>query len=238
LQANCPSCSNKIVIDDARVPDRPFGVKCPKCATVVKFPGKAAAAAAAPPAAEAAPAPAEPEPASAPNAAADTDQMRAQMMAQLRREISASDTPRERGRALVALMDRAHAGSMTLPLTRQGFEVDTIDNPEEGGRLLEQGVYELVVTSRVAASAGKESLYQRMNRLSPDSRRSVFVVLVGDEFKSGDGTQAFVCLADLVIHTRDIASCDSLLVNVMAERDRLYRAYLDARHRHEAAAAL
>jgi twitching motility protein PilT len=33
-----------ITIDDAKVPDRPFGVKCPKCQTVVKLPGKAAAA--------------------------------------------------------------------------------------------------------------------------------------------------------------------------------------------------
>ena len=30
-----------------------------------------------------------------------------------------------------------------------------------------------------------------MSRLSPDARRRVFLVLVGDEFKTGDGTQAF-----------------------------------------------
>ena len=48
MQANCPKCAQKIVIDDARVPDRAFSVKCPKCQTSVRFPGKAAAAAAAP----------------------------------------------------------------------------------------------------------------------------------------------------------------------------------------------
>jgi predicted Zn finger-like uncharacterized protein len=43
VQANCTSCAQRIVIDDAKVPDRPFSVKCPKCQTVVRFPGKGAA---------------------------------------------------------------------------------------------------------------------------------------------------------------------------------------------------
>ena len=49
MQANCPKCSNRIAIDDAKVPDRAFNVKCPKCQAVVRFPGKGAAPAAAPP---------------------------------------------------------------------------------------------------------------------------------------------------------------------------------------------
>ena len=49
-----------------------------------------------------------------------------------------------------------------------------------------------MATARRRAAAGRpESLYQRIMRLSPDQRRRIFVILVGDEFKSGDGTQAF-----------------------------------------------
>jgi twitching motility protein PilT len=44
VRATCPQCANVIVIDDAKVPDRPFGVKCGKCQTVVRLPGKAAVA--------------------------------------------------------------------------------------------------------------------------------------------------------------------------------------------------
>jgi twitching motility protein PilT len=60
VQANCPECGHRIVIDDAKVPDRPFGVKCPKCQAVVRLPGRTAAGAdalAADPPAAAAPAP-------------------------------------------------------------------------------------------------------------------------------------------------------------------------------------
>jgi twitching motility protein PilT len=48
VQATCPQCSNVVAIDDAKVPDRPFGVKCPKCQAVVRLQGKTPVAAAAP----------------------------------------------------------------------------------------------------------------------------------------------------------------------------------------------
>lgn len=221
MQANCPQCSHRITIDDARVPDRPFSVKCPKCQTVVKFPGKGAAA----------PPPSEP-----PSAAAEPagDEMRAEMMAQLRREMSMGEGARAEGRVLVALPDRGQAGAFTLPLTRLGYSVDTLDNPEEGGRLLEQGAYKVVVTSRAAPLRG-ESLYQRMTRLGPDARRRVFLMLVGEDFKTGDGAQAFAALADLVVHPKDSGAVDVVLTNTLGERNRVYQAFQEARKRHEAA---
>jgi hypothetical protein len=135
----------------------------------------------------------------------------------------------------VALPDRGVAGAVTLALTRLGYAVDTSEDWEEGARLLEQGVFDLVATARVGGAQGKESLYQRLNRLSPDGRRRLFVLLVGDEFKSGDGTQAFISLSDLVLHTRDAASSELTIRNVLLERQRIYQPYLDARRRHEAA---
>ena len=219
MQATCTQCGNKLAIDDAKVPDRPFSVKCPKCQTLVKLSGRGAA-----------PAEGAPTPASG----IGTEEMKAQVMAQLRREMGSSEV--SAGRALVVLPDKGLAGALTLVLTRQGYSVDTLDEAEEGARLLEQGVYDLVATVRVAGAAGKgESLYQRINRMSPDARRRIFVVLAGDEFKSGDATQAFAVLADLVLSSRDVASADALVRSTLAERARLYQAFLDARRRHEAA---
>jgi hypothetical protein len=159
--------------------------------------------------------------------------MRATMMAQIRREMSIGEG-KMAGRAMVALSDRGQAGAMALPLTRLGYQVDTVDNAEEGSRLLEQGVYDLVVAVRATTAAGRESLYQRLNRLSPDRRRRIFLVIVGDEFKTGEGTQAWAVMADLVIAARDIATADSVLLPALAERTRLYQVFVDARKRYEA----
>ena len=266
MQANCTNCQQRIVIDDAKVPDRAFSVKCPKCQTVVRFPGKGAAPVvsapgtssfasnlpagaypAAPPTsafpaypnAPAAASAAAPGSAPAPLAAeaATSEEMRATMMAQIRREMSIGEGKMV-GRAMVALTDRAQAGAMALPLTRLGYQVDTVENAEEGARLLEQGVYDLVVATRAPAAGGRESLYQRLNRLSPERRRRLFLVLVGDEFKTGDGTQAWAMMADLVVNTRDVGTSDSVLLPTLAERSRLYQVFTDARKRFEASAAV
>lgn len=251
MQANCPKCANNIVIDDARVPERAFSVKCPKCQTSVRFPGKGAATAAAPaatpmPVPSRAAAPPRPSPApEAPRSDAgpdgSTDAVRAEMMAQVRREMSAGSTgstpaAAAAGRALVSVADRAQGGALTAALGRAGYQVENLDNPDEGARLIDQGVYDLVVTTRADAGGGRESLYQRMARLSPDTRRRVFLVVVGEDLKTGDGTQAWIALADLVAHPKDLATLDAVLTKTVQERRRLYQAYIDARKRFEASA--
>lgn len=222
MQANCPQCAQVIEIDDARVPDKPFGVKCPRCQSVVRLPGRAGRT----------PAP-EPQLAASPAAAPPPEEQPATVSAPAQAEARTEPGAAHVRRALVALPDRPLAATVAQLLTRAGYAADTLDDWEEGGRLLEQGVYELAATARVAGAAGKESLYQRINRLSPENRRRLFVLLVGEEFRSGDGTQAYVCLADLVVHSREAAGADALLRGTLAERQRLYRAYFDAQRRHE-----
>jgi predicted Zn finger-like uncharacterized protein len=245
VQATCPQCSNRIVIDDARAPERAFSVKCPKCQTAVRFPGRAGAPAPPAPPGAAAPvpaasgAPAAPATPAAPPAAAGASPaaVGTEALAQLRREVIESS----RGgvtQVLVGVPDRAIAGALTLPLTRLGHTIEMLDTPEEGGRLLEQGVYGIVITTRTAPVPGKtEMLYQRITRLNPEARRRIFLILVGEDLKTGDGTQAFVLQADFVVNPKDASSIEGALLNTMAERNRVYQAFLEARKRIEAAAA-
>ena len=245
MQAACPQCSNRINIDDARAPERAFSVKCPKCQTAVRFPGRAAAGAAPaapgspPPVAAASSAAAAPAGAASPPAAAGGSSPvgGAESLAQLRREVVESG----RGGAtqvLVGVPDRAVAGALTLPLTRLGHTIEMLDTPEEGGRLLEQGAYGIVVTTRTAPVPGKtEMLYQRVARLNPDARRRIFLILVGEDLKTGDGTQAFVLQDDFVVNPKDASSVEGALLNAMGERNRVYQAFVEARKRADAAAS-
>jgi predicted Zn finger-like uncharacterized protein len=227
VQANCPQCSQRIVIDDAKVPERAFKVKCPKCGNSVSFPGRGAGATPAPATASEAPvAPPAPPP----------EEMRSQLMAELRREMSMGAATPSGARALVSLSDRGVAGAITVTLTRLGHQVDNVDDPEEGSRLLEQGVYGLVVTSRAGVAGAKgENLFQRISRLSPENRRRIFLVLVGDEYKTGEGLQAWTTASDLVLNGRDAGTADAVIRGMQNERQRLYQAFLDARRRFEEA---
>lgn len=242
MQANCPQCSQKIAIDDAKVPDRPFNVRCPKCQNVVKLPGKGApetaagAPAAAPPLPVPPPAapPETPKPAAVPEV---SEELRAQMMAQLRREMSTGGESGGVEKALVAFPDAAQSAAIGQTLTRIGYVVETIDDADEAGRQLEQGAFAVLATARMPTAPGRtESLYQRAVRLSPEARRRLFVILVGDEFKSGDSTQSFVTMADLVLHTRDAAAADGHVRAYQAARKRLFQPMEEARKRVDASA--
>ena len=117
-------------------------------------------------------------------------------------------------------------------LRKLGYNVDAVEDIEEGARLLEQGVYEIAVTSPGRAEPGRpETLAQRMLRLSPDTRRRVFVMLVDEQFRTGDGTQAWAAQADLVLNPADAARSESYVRATLAERKRLYQAFLDAKRR-------
>jgi predicted Zn finger-like uncharacterized protein len=215
MQAQCPTCSQRIVVEDSRVPDRPFSVRCPKCQSAVKLPGRSGL------------------PTPTPSAAVP-EELRPEVVAQLRREIGRSDAE-GKARVLVALSDAGLEESMRQALTRLGYIVETLQELDDGGRLLEQGLYEVVVTARDVALPGKnEMLSQRVGRLGPEFRRRVFLALVGEEFRTGDGTQAFTVMADLVIHPRDAASVERVLLTTLAERARLYRPLLEARKSLEA----
>ncbi len=223
MQAQCPQCTGRFQLADDKVPDRPFKVRCPKCQSVVALPGRGASAPAgdATPStpSEASPPPPPPPPAALKPAVPP------------RREHTGSDEAED---ALIALADATLAEKMTAALGRLDFNVDVVEDVEEGVRLLEQGAYALAVTSRSSgATDGPETLAQRMLRLTPDPRRRVFVVLVDDEFATADGTQAWAAQADLVVNPREADSCDNAIRATLQEKKRLYQPYLDARRRIE-----
>jgi predicted Zn finger-like uncharacterized protein len=217
MQANCPTCGKRLAVDDARVPDRPFAVRCPACQTSVRFPGRTGAAA---PSAE------EPGATAPPDADAVSDLVRA------RRDLAVAAGARH---VLVGVPDSSLADVLTQPLARLGYGVETLDAPEEGGRLLEQGLFDVVVTSLEFSVSRNETVYQRITRLPPETRRRLFLILVDDQFITGDGNQAFAAQADLVVNPGDARSVEPFLLGALYERRRLFEPYLDALRRADAA---
>ncbi len=220
MQVHCPQCATRILVDDGKVPDRPFKIRCPKCQTLLGLPGRGASASPAPVPTEPA---AQPEPAPEPAIEIPSTEM-------LERQERLGESHKD---ALVVLEGPA-AAPVQQALARLGFNVDAVDKIEEGGRLLEQGVYDVAVTSRSAAPAGKtETLAQRILRMPSETRRGVFVVLVGEEFRTGDGTQAWAAQADLVLNPAEAPRCENLFRALMVERRRLYQPFVEARKKIE-----
>ena len=219
MQATCSSCANVVTVDEnnPKLPAGPFSVKCPKCQTPVRFPGRPAKAAA--PAA--APAPArEPAASAAPRAS-----------------IPLKPTALPGERALVALDDQQRAGEMARSLELLGYEVDIMSDTD-GVRAIEQAAHVIVVMARTVAEGGALTCYQRLFLLNSDIRRGFFLILVGDEYTTGDGVQAFVVHGDMVIASPDADSCEVIVRERLIERGRLFRAFIDCKRKNEASTAV
>ncbi len=219
MQATCSSCSNVVTVDEKnpKLPQGPFSVKCPKCQTPVRFAGRTAAA---PAGAAPASAPARPSPAKAPAPAPAPT-------------IPLKPTALPGERALVALDDRQRAEEIAGPLERLGYEVDIMSDAD-AVRALEQAAHVIVVMARTVAEGDGVTSYQRLFILNSDMRRGFFLILVGDEYTTGDGVQAFVVHGDLVIASPDAGSCEVLIRDRLIERTRLFRAFIESKRKNEA----
>lgn len=242
MQTNCPQCSQKLVVEDDKVPAGPYLLRCPKCQKTLKLPGKSTASATPPsdtgaPAAKTTSAPspavssksvstAPPPPAPGPPPTPVTAVASPAPLAE--------PADNRNGRALVCLPHQPDQGleqAVIALLQRSGYGIDTSAEAERGVQLLERTSYHLVVTSSNGAGGDRVSLYKRVIALAPEVRRNLFLVLLGNEFSSGDGTQAFAAMADLVLNPRDVASSEELLRSTVSERARLFKAFQEAQVR-------
>jgi hypothetical protein len=219
MQAACSSCQNVVTVDEnnPKLPTGPFSVKCPKCQTPVRFPGRGAAAPK--PAAAEAPPKADPAPAAAPAPASST--------------IPLKPTALPGERALVALDDKQRGAELAKSLARLGYEVDSMSDAE-GVRAMELGAHTIVAMARTVAESGALTCYQRLFLLPSDIRRLFFLILVGDEYTTGDGVQAFVVHGDLVVASPDAGSCETVVRERLIERNRLFRVFVECKRKNEA----
>lgn len=237
MQATCSSCANVVTVDEKnpRIPEGPFSVKCPKCQTPVRFPGRGAARAAAPAAAPSAPsAAAAPAAAARPAApsAAPASPAASSSAAPAGGIIPVKPTALPGERALVALDDPALAQAIAGPLGRLGYEVDILPDAD-AVRVMEQGLHQVVVMARTVAEGGALTCYQRLFLLNADARRAFFLILLGDEYTTADGVQAFVVHGDLVIASPDADSCEAVIRERLVERNRLFRVFIDCKRKNE-----
>ncbi|MGH9389278.1 MAG: zinc-ribbon domain-containing protein, partial [Vicinamibacteria bacterium] len=132
MQTNCPNCSNRLVVDDAKVPATPFMLKCPKCQGMVKVPGRGAQPAAPPPSAPPE-APAAPPPSPMPAPAASPAPVAAPPPQAPPPPPSARVSPlsSSAAKALVSFPSADLAAAIASTLGRLGFAVEQLDSVDD-----------------------------------------------------------------------------------------------------------
>jgi predicted Zn finger-like uncharacterized protein len=147
-----------------------------------------------------------------------------------------------------------YSGDQTLDFFEEGAKVSLVilkrdDNREKVGAALEWLGYKCVYAENTRDALGKlrfhsfnmvilsdgfdnqdisySPIMNYLNRLPMSSRRKIFVVLIGDRFKTIDEMMAFALSANTVVNIKDIDKLTFILKKGLAENEKFYKVLLD-----------
>jgi predicted Zn finger-like uncharacterized protein len=242
----CPNCTTRLQLDGAKVPARPFSVRCPKCQQIISAqppaPNAARDALAAvgdvpasarpqPETTAAAPTPLVTEAAPTPTPEPADDVLRL-LASLLRREAAGPvagappDSRRAWGRrrALVCA-GSAFGGDAVNALRRGGYEVAIPADAAEAAERMREDQFDVLVLDpefdvrgQGAVRVGRELASMR----TPERRRLVFVML-SNTARTGDAQAAFLAGANLIVSMREVSELPRALEKNIHDLNELYR---------------
>jgi predicted Zn finger-like uncharacterized protein len=244
----CPNCTTRLQLDAAKVPARPFSVRCPKCQQIVNAQPPAQEAqrdavaavgdvpASARPRQDMAPAVAAPlvnDAAAAPPQAESNEDVLRLLASLLRREASGEgggvrDTPGrrswERRRALVCA-GSAFGGDAARALSLSGYDVSVAGDAAQAiERMREDRLDVLVLDPEFDPRAqGAITVGREVSSMRNSERRRLVFVLLTNTARTGDAHAAFLAGANLVVQMKEVAELPRALEKNMRDLNELYR---------------
>lgn len=244
----CPNCTTRLQLDGAKVPARPFSVRCPKCQQIVNAqppvpvaPQRDALAAvgdmpaSSKPQQETAtvlPAPLVGEAQASPEGHEDVLRLLASL---LRREAASDSGGRsaatggrrsswERRRALVCA-GSSFGGDAARALSLSGYDVSVAADAAQAVERMREDQLDVLVLdpefdqrTQGSMAVGREIATMR----NAERRRLVFVLLTNTA-RTGDAHAAFLAGANLVVHMREVGELPRVLEKNIRDLNELYR---------------
>jgi predicted Zn finger-like uncharacterized protein len=243
----CPNCTARLQLDGAKVPARPFSVRCPKCQQIINAQPPATAAARdavtavgdvpasarpQPEATAAPPAPlvAEATAAAAPDAQDDVLRLLASL---LRREASGGDgavaaAPASRAwkrrRALVCA-GSAFGGDAVRALRQAGYDVGVSSDAAQAVEGMREEHLDVLVVDPEFDTRGQGSLQigRELATMRMAERRRLLFVMLSNTARTGDAHAAFLAGANLVVQMKEVAELPRTLEKNIRDLNELYR---------------
>ncbi len=127
------------------------------------------------------------------------------------------------------ILDPKFEDAWSSALSGLEFKLQTANSPEHAVHKLKFSSYNVVILHETYGETTLETspIYNYIVQMPMSSRRKIFVVLVGKEFKSTDNMEAFAHSVNLVVNERDIDKLDMILKKSINENNIFYKIYRD-----------
>lgn len=247
----CQNCSTRLQLDDAKVPSRPFSVRCPKCQQIINAqPGgsqpvqkDALSAVADLPASTrsqkeinvTSPTPIirgdAPPPPPPPPSGGDGEILR--MLAALLRqnggEAGASKVSSRGGRwenrRVLVCVGPTYCEEVVAALTANQYVVFIAESAEHASERMREDRVDVIMLDEEfdAPNRGAMAMKGELDSMRMAERRRIIYVLLSKEARTGDAHAAFLDNANLVINTADVSGLPLVLERNVRDLNELYR---------------
>lgn len=202
----CESCQARFKIADEKLPlDQTVTLKCPKCQNKIKIKPAAQARAA------------------EPGARAESSH-----------GYDASDRPFDyvaQGvqTALICEQDGGIRQTIRSALESLGYQTTDAASAGDALKYMRFHVFDLVVANE-GFEGGIESnpVLQYLGRLPMNVRRNMFVVLLGNDFRTGDNVLAFNKSVNLTVNVKNVGDVGKILERALKENEEFYRVFKES----------
>ena len=112
-------------------------------------------------------------------------------------------------------------------LQKMGYTVDVPTVVERAMDQLRLNQYQVVLFSDCFGGESPNPIGRYLAGLNMHIRRDMFVILLGEHYKTADPLQAFVESVDLVMHPDDVPQIEMILSKGLESRARFYKVFIE-----------
>ena len=129
--------------------------------------------------------------------------------------------------ALLCEHDRQIKQKFRGVLKGMNYQVVEADSIRHALKYMRFHVYDLVVLNEAFEAAGAESnhVVQYLARLPMHIRRNMFVVLLGNDFRTMDNMTALNKSVNLVVNSQSVDDMNNILKNALAQHEEFYHVF-------------
>ena len=207
MQVECSSCNKEINIPDNKIPQgQAFNLTCPSCKTKMRVDQHLK------------------PPASDPAESVDATSMVVdEEFEDDEEEIEIYDEHDK----IALILDRQNDDLWTTALTELEYKLQRANSPEHAVHKLKFNQYHVVAFHEKFGGSTLETspLYDFIRDMPMDTRRKIFVALVGENFKTLDNMEALAYSVNLVINQKELDQLEAILKKSIGDNDNFYKVY-------------
>ncbi len=234
MQVSCTECQRGINIPDAKVPEgQAFNLTCPGCKSKFRvdqhLKGETAMDS-------------EPTPEQQPEETASTPEKSTAVPPQ-KVEVSEINTSGllveddehddeeleiyEEDEMVALILDDANRKVWIEVLEEQGYKFQFAHSPEHAIHKMKFYNFNIVVLEETfgGVTMGSSPVYKHIIEMPMVDRRNIFVVLVGDKFRTTNNMEAFTYSVNLVFNPKEFSKLGMILKKATIENEAFYRVY-------------